>query len=207
MDSDKTVTATFTEIPQPPVASFVWSPDPGTMRSPIVFDASGSTDSDGTIVRYEWDFGDGATATGVNPTHTYRRARTYTVTLTVTDDDGLTDTIAKNVIVNPKSTRLKAALSVKVTAEPRRQLAPGTVTWTIKVKNTGSVTFDTVEVFDTRSGFLTVVNNLYPGMSTEISYVETGLPIGRYYDEATAVGKYGIGSILTASAKGTCRVL
>ena len=52
---------------------------------PITFDGSGSMD-DGTIVAYEWDFGDGSTGLGVNPTHTYGAAGTFTITLTVTDD-------------------------------------------------------------------------------------------------------------------------
>jgi subtilisin family serine protease len=58
-----------------------------------------STDSDGTIVAWSWDFGDGNTATAQSPEHTYGAADTYTVTLTVTDDDGATDAASKNVSV------------------------------------------------------------------------------------------------------------
>ena len=53
-----------------------------------VFDGRGSTDTDGTVVRHEWRFGDGATATGATVGHTYAQPGTYSVTLTVTDDDG-----------------------------------------------------------------------------------------------------------------------
>ncbi len=62
---------------------------------------STSTDSDGTINGYLWDFGDGSTATGVAPGHTYTVADTYTVTLTVTDDDGATDVATTEVTVAP----------------------------------------------------------------------------------------------------------
>ncbi|OLT16609.1 hypothetical protein BJF80_04410 [Serinicoccus sp. CUA-874] len=65
----------------------------------IVADGSGSSDSDGDIVSYEWDFGDGGSATGVTAEHTYAEGGTYTVTLTVTDDDGDTGTATEEVSV------------------------------------------------------------------------------------------------------------
>ena len=82
-----TTTATI-EAPQAniPPTSDPNGPYTGTMGQPVSFDGSGSSDPDGSIVSYEWDFGDGNTGTGVSPTHTYAAAGTYTVSLTVTDD-------------------------------------------------------------------------------------------------------------------------
>ncbi len=54
------------------------------------FDASASSDSDGTLTGYAWDFGDGQTATGEATDHVYESPGTYTVVLEVTDDDGAT---------------------------------------------------------------------------------------------------------------------
>ena len=56
------------------------------------FDAHASTDPDGFIPSYSWDFGDGTTGSGVAPVHTYSASGTVTVTLTVTDDQGATST-------------------------------------------------------------------------------------------------------------------
>ena len=58
-----------------------------------------STDRDGTIESYQWDFGDGNSAKNANPSHTYASPGTYSVTLTVTDNDGLTDSIRKDIEV------------------------------------------------------------------------------------------------------------
>ncbi|MEK6280646.1 MAG: PKD domain-containing protein [Acidobacteriota bacterium] len=51
-----------------------------------------STDSDGSIVAWSWDFGDGGTSNEQNPAHTFPAAGDYTVSLTVTDNSGLTST-------------------------------------------------------------------------------------------------------------------
>ena len=57
----------------------------------VMFDGSGSSDN-GSIVSYEWDFGDGSIVTsGVSVSHVYDVVGTYTTTLTVTDNEGLTD--------------------------------------------------------------------------------------------------------------------
>ncbi len=56
----------------------------------VYFDGTQSSDPDGTITSWGWDFGDGETGSGETVTHKYSTAGTYTVTLTVTDDKGAT---------------------------------------------------------------------------------------------------------------------
>ncbi|MGK7296126.1 MAG: PKD domain-containing protein [Candidatus Wenzhouxiangella sp. M2_3B_020] len=79
----------------PPTASFSAS----TSGLTASFDAGGSSDPDGSISSYSWDFGDGAGGSGSNPSHTYTADGTYTVTLTVMDNDGATDTASQDVTV------------------------------------------------------------------------------------------------------------
>jgi serine protease len=59
----------------------------------------GSADSDGSIVSWFWDFGDGKTSTVKKTRHRYSRNGTYTVTLTVTDDGGAAGSTSKTVTV------------------------------------------------------------------------------------------------------------
>ncbi|PVX23992.1 MAG: hypothetical protein CW691_08925 [Candidatus Bathyarchaeum sp.] len=66
----------------------------------LFFDGSGSTDSDGTIVSYDWSFGDGNTAASVTADHAYADDGVYIVTLAVTDDDGATDTTTHEIAVS-----------------------------------------------------------------------------------------------------------
>lgn len=66
----------------------------------VAVNGSTSSDADGTIASYAWNFGDGASGTGATPAaHTYAAAGTYQVTLTVTDDKGATGTLTKAVTV------------------------------------------------------------------------------------------------------------
>ena len=63
------------------------------------FDGSGSTDTDGSVASYAWDFGDGTTSTQAKAEHTYAAAGEYTVGLTVTDGAGATGTSTATVTV------------------------------------------------------------------------------------------------------------
>lgn len=58
-----------------------------------------STDAEGSIKAWQWDFGDGTSATDQNPTHDYAAAQTYSATLTVTDSAGATNAVTKPVEV------------------------------------------------------------------------------------------------------------
>ena len=94
----KTVTV---EANKPPVAAFtVSAPDSCTVvNDAVTFDASNSSDSDGNIVKYEWEFGDGTTGEGKVVTHAFSTPGTYTVKLMVTDNDGAPASIEKEVKV------------------------------------------------------------------------------------------------------------
>lgn len=59
----------------------------GGVGEPIEFDGSASSDPDGSILSYAWDFGDGNRASGIDTNHVYQFPGRYEVTLTVTDDD------------------------------------------------------------------------------------------------------------------------
>ncbi|MDW8069690.1 MAG: PKD domain-containing protein [Anaerolineae bacterium] len=85
----------------PPQAEFLVEPETAYVGEPILFDASPSSDPDGTIVSYEWEFGDGDRDAGVTVAHAYREAGEYTVTLTVRDDRGATDTAQATVRIQP----------------------------------------------------------------------------------------------------------
>ncbi len=71
---------------QPPQAVAAASPRQTIAGRPIAFDASASSDPDGQITRYLWNFGDGTVAPGVQVEHSYAQAGTYAVLLTVTDN-------------------------------------------------------------------------------------------------------------------------
>jgi chitodextrinase len=82
-----------------PVAKFVIQPKTGDVNTTYTFSAANSSDSDGSIVSYAWDFGNGDTATGETATVHYGKSGIFGVTLVVTDNDGLQSSERKDVIV------------------------------------------------------------------------------------------------------------
>lgn len=71
-----------------PVAVLSVSSTTGEPPFLAMFDGSGSSDPDGTIASYAWDFGDGSTGSGAQVEHTYQSSGTFQATLTVTDNEG-----------------------------------------------------------------------------------------------------------------------
>jgi PKD repeat protein len=77
---------------QPPQALFTASPNYGDAPLVVSFNAAASGDPDGSVAGYAWDFGNGASGSGVTATQTYHTPGIYEVVLTVTDDQGAIDT-------------------------------------------------------------------------------------------------------------------
>ncbi len=74
-----------------PKASFKMTPNIVAPTIPATFDASASSDEDGTIEQWIWSFGDGATGEGELVEHLFTTHGIVTVRLTVVDEDGATD--------------------------------------------------------------------------------------------------------------------
>ncbi|MFK7845850.1 MAG: FG-GAP-like repeat-containing protein [Rhodothermales bacterium] len=121
---------------QDPVASFSSSVDDLTATM-----TDASTDSDGFIVLWAWDFGDGNTSSDENPVHTYAAYGTYTVSLTVTDDMGATDNTSSSVTLNDPNAGgafIEADGMVVMEAENfHTQIDRGGQTWVVNTANAG----------------------------------------------------------------------
>ena len=94
-----------TVVNEKPTADFTFSPSDPNAGEQVTFDASGSSDPDGSLVEYRWDFDgdDIAEKTTSDPTATwtYDSQRGYTIVLTVEDDDGATDRAFGDIAVGP----------------------------------------------------------------------------------------------------------
>jgi len=83
----------------PPLPAFDYGPYEPEAGETVAFDASGTTDPDGAVMEYWWDFGDGTVDIGNPISHSYEEAGEYTVALTVADDDGDTATLVQSVAI------------------------------------------------------------------------------------------------------------
>ncbi|MDK2912917.1 MAG: serine protease [Methanolobus sp.] len=107
-------------VNQAPTARMIITPSSAYIGETVTFDASGSTDPDGSIASYSWAFGDGHTGNRIIAQHAYSAAGTYNVVLTVTDDSGATGTAAGAVSITeiPVSQAIDVTISVVTETRP-----------------------------------------------------------------------------------------
>jgi PKD repeat protein len=158
----------------PPEAAFSVLPDTtGTVPFTVTFDASDSTDADSGIASYNWDFGDGSSATGVMPAaHTYTATGTYIVKLTVIDFFGNAGIYTEIITVTsvPSTITLEANPST-VTAAGDTSI----ITATVKDASGSVVTDGAIVTFSTSLGTLSAVSvTTINGIATTILTTVTG---------------------------------
>lgn len=170
---------------QAPTASFTVTEESGA-RS-FSFDAGGSSDPDGEVASYAWDFGDGETATGETATasHSYAEPGEYTVTLTVTDDDDAKASSSEQVEANYTSGEVEQEFG---------DLSDDTSTLvTAGFQSEGAVALSLMPPFPAMGGFsldMLMADLLEPRSAAKLlapqAHSDSDLPRGTYeYDAAT----------------------
>ena len=98
--ADRTVTILAPAgINQAPVANFTTNGNNITLGQSVAVNAQNSFDPDGSINRYNWNFGDGNADSGLTAEHIYQSAGNYRITLTITDNNNVSSTTSRTVSV------------------------------------------------------------------------------------------------------------
>ncbi len=129
---EDTLTVSVGGANQPPVALASATPTTGQAPLGVNLIGSGSSDTDGTIVSYAWDFGDGTSGSGANPFHTYASVGTFVATLTVTDNSGDQATDTVTITVDGHSAR---SLLTQITMSSGKQRGTAIVNGVVQVTN------------------------------------------------------------------------
>ena len=190
-----TVTVSAPTVPpanQPPVASFTATPPSGEAPLMVGFDAAASTDPDGTIVSYYWNYGDGTTGSGALVNHNYTTAGDYTVILTVTDNNGSTDSATSTVPVSaPTAPPVDQPPTASLVNPVDSSTVSGTVTITVDASDgedaVGSLT---VEVTIDTAGWQPALYNNVSGYY-ELAWDTTLEAVGSHTIDASATDSGG----------------
>ena len=125
----------------------------------VNFSSAGSSDPDGSIASYSWNFGDGSSSALANPAHTYVVRGSYAARLTVTDNLGAT--ASKSVAITVR--RPPRLTNARVTV-------PGTFTFTLEGETNVNYIIQATYDSQTWTNVLTLPN---PDMPAEVT-----LPVG-----------------------------
>lgn len=169
--SSETIAISVTEgltVISPPIAVISSSTALGQAPLDVYFNGEGSTAPNSTISLYHWDFGDGATATGVNSSHIFPIAGTFTTTLTVTNSEGLTDSISTPIIVTSPPQEENLPPQAIFSATPTSGNAPLTVTFDASATTDpdGTITNYAWQFGDGSSGSGVTATHTYTNLAT-----------------------------------------
>lgn len=178
------------QVEQPPSASFAYSPNVPEAGEQVTFNASESSNPEGEIGKYKWDFdGDGTTdlsSTTPQATHTYESAGTYNASLTVTEPKELE---------NPKSNTTTLKIPVEAPKKPTIGFSPANSTlsnsstqpYDLIIRNIsqGIGAFD-IKVGLNRSGIAQISDIATSGISQDASPGSPTMSVGPDNMTATA---------------------
>jgi PKD repeat protein len=139
MSANRHCTALFNQVVAntPPMGVISATPTSGIAPLTVMFDGAGSSDINGTITGYSWNFGDGTTASGAAASHVYS-AGSFTATLRVTDDLNAVSSVSVTITV----AQLQSG-ELRIIRQPvDRSIRVGThATFTVFAKGTGHLTY------------------------------------------------------------------
>jgi len=146
-----------------------------------VFDASASSDPDGTIANYSWSFGDDSVGYGEVAAHVYQQGGTYDVELTVKDDKGATNSTTKAITVSKTD-----ILEPPAASEPEAVIEVVSVKClTVVLSGTGSWSSEGAEIVSHEWDF----GDNMPGTGAEVTH--TYAASGMYIVTLTVVDSQG----------------
>jgi PKD repeat protein len=147
----------------PPTADFTFTTNDLTANF-----TDTSTDPDGTIASWLWDFGDGNTSTEQNPSHAYAAAGTYTVTLTVTDNDAASDSVSKSVTVTepPTDEMFVQDITQVISRKGKNYQSTATIT----IRDTGSAPVGGATVSISWSGVISGTDTGVTGSDGQVTF-------------------------------------
>jgi PKD repeat protein len=188
-----TITVTEGDSPppnEPPTAIIYVNTTTIEVESYINFNGSKSTDTDGMIVEYTWDFGDGIKDSGMHTNHIYKTEGTYNVALTVIDDDGATDVSHIAITVIQEPTQTTPTVSMNWNEDPGN---PGNYTgYVVSISGASSINISDVIV--------TLTRGVQSGSKDLNQLISSPLIVGTLtlsFSDQTPVGKLGAEDIFT----------
>jgi hypothetical protein len=159
----------------------------------VHFDALESSDVDGYIASYHWDFGDNTSSSQLTPSHTFKVAGNYNVKLTVTDNDGLVGTSATNIeIKNPTPTAPSTLTAdLKISGKGKHKTVSLSLNWKDNANNEDYFVIERCQETGRKKSKICSFSHLSTLPADTVSFIETPAS-GTFKYKVSAINRFGI---------------